>query len=370
MIDRLRPPKRVIGILGGARDFHAVDWFHAVRRDSKKDYIFITDLLESEGLKNLLVGEKSLKQLFIIDRILFERQSNLGHAWRNIIKLVVAPVQALLLLRIFKKHGCTIIHAHPMYYMMLCWMAHIPFMGTPQGAELLSRPNKSYAYRFFARRILRAAKYIVVDSRQMSEAAYRIGGVHAKVIQNGINVELINNSIGLGGGDRNVVLSLRGMEPIYRIEEIIAAAYAGAIERRSLTFVYPFFDENYSTHIKKIAHPGDHFLGRLDKMDLFRLMSQTILAISIPISDSSPRSVYEAIFCGCCVAVTFNPWIELLPSCMRSRVIVVDLLNKNWLFDAYNKAVDIIKTPFIASNEALDLFDENRSLLGVIEECY
>lgn len=367
---KMRPAKSVIGILGGARDFHAVDWFNAVRRDPQKDYIFITDLLESEGFSNLLVGEQNLVRLLIIDRLLFAKQSNLGHAWRNLIKLVAAPFQALLLRRLFKRHGLTIIHAHPMYYMMLCWMACLPFLGTPQGAELLSRPNKSSMYRFFARRILRAAKYIVVDSRQMSDAAFEISGVHAKVIQNGINVDLINSFKDFASGSKRGALSLRGMESLYRIDEIIASADAGALERIPLTFIYPFFDEKYLAYIEKLAHPEDRFLGRLEKTDLYKLLRDTTLVISIPINDSSPRSVYEAIFSGCCVAVTFNSWIELLPKCMRSRLIVVDLQNKNWLSDAHAQAVEIVKTPFTPSDDALDLFDENRSLLGVIESCY
>ena len=77
---------------------------------------------------------------------------------------------------------------------------------------------------------------------------------------------------------------------------------------------------------------SDKDLGRIEKkIDLYKILNSTILAISIPESDSSPRSVYEAIFCGCAIATTYNQWIKSLPKCMKNRIIIVDLDNQDWL---------------------------------------
>ena len=73
----------------------------------------------------------------------------------------------------------------------------------------------------------------------------------------------------------------------------------------------------------------------LIKIFLYQFLSEAVAVFSIPVSDSSPRSVYEAIFCGTCVITTYKQWIELLPRCMRSRVLIVDIEKKDW-FKKFN----------------------------------
>ena len=46
---------------------------------------------------------------------------------------------------------------------------------------------------------------------------------------------------------------------------------------------------------------------------------------------------------------------------MQSRIIVVDMKNKDWLKTAYDKALFIQKKDFKPSVKALDLFDQKRS---------
>ena len=99
-------------------------------------------------------------------------------------------------------------------------------------------------------------------------------------------------------------------------------------------------------------------------------MRKAKLAISIPISDSSPRSVYEAIFCGCIVAVTDGEWVSQLPACMASRVIAVDVQSKTWLQDAIDYCDSNINFHYVPSAQALDLFDQKRSMARFYKEIY
>lgn len=358
-----------IVILGGARDFHAMDWYRAVRRICpERDVIFVTDLFGGEGYQNLARPGERIEPLFIIDRLLCHTPSIFANYWRNFIKLIASPFQVIKLRRFIKSGGSKVVHAHPMYYMLLCWMSGIPYIGTPQGDEMLVRPNKSKIYKFFASRVLRAAKAIVVDSYQMKNAVKMISGVDAHVIQNGINVDEI-----MKFRKREIkrfrVTSIRGIEKLYRINQIVVSRNDTTPDVQ-LTLIYPFFDSQYLSVIRNLLNPQDKDIGRLDKERMYQLLHESLLVISIPSSDSSPRSVYEAIFSGCCVAVTSNPWIDLLPECMRVRVYVVDLENVNWLKNALEYAIVVTKQPFIPSEDALDLFDENRSIRKVIECLY
>ena len=74
---------------------------------------------------------------------------------------------------------------------------------------------------------------------------------------------------------------------------------------------------------------------------MYELLRNSIMVVSIPSSDSSPRSVYEAIFCGCVVCITYHPYYDVLPQCMKDRIIVVDLNNKSWFKNAFQKAKKI-----------------------------
>ena len=62
--------------------------------------------------------------------------------------------------------------------------------------------------------------------------------------------------------------------------------------------MYPSFDNTYLNEVKRYLKPFDKLLGKVEKAKLFSLMSNSIATISIPISDSSPKSVYESIFSG------------------------------------------------------------------------
>jgi len=359
---------QTIVILGGARDFHAMDWYRTVRRVCPtREVIFITDLFGGEGYTDLSKPGDKIYPLVVIDNFLFSGQSRYANIWRNLVKLALLPVQAIRLRRILEKYPHRIVHAHPMYYMALCLLARVEYIGTPQGGEILIRPLRSRIYRFFAEKVLKSARALIVDSQQMKDGIKSIAGVNADVFQNGINVdEIVRHRT---HNKRQRVVSIRGIEELYRIYEIVEIRNRITLST-PLTFIYPFADAAYLAGLRPLFGVHDQDLGRLQKDEMYGLLSESLLVISIPRSDSSPRSVYESIFAGACVAVTYNKWIDVLPPCMKLRVFVVDLADGQWLRQAISYAQKIVDTPFIASEEALELYDENRSIGKVIEKFY
>jgi len=114
----------------------------------------------------------------------------------------------------------------------------------------------------------------------------------------------------------------------------------------------------------------DENLGRLNKADMYELLSSSLLVISIPGSDSSPRSVYESIFLGACVAVTYNTWIDVLPKCMRERIFIVELDDINWFDKAMSYAVKVAKIPYNPSHEAVEMFDQSKTIKNAVDRLY
>lgn len=358
-----------IVILGGARDYHALDWYRTVKKlMPSTNVILLTDLIEGEGFDVIVNESDHVEKLFIIDKFLFKGQSRAGNIWRNIFKLFVLPIQIVYLKKYKREHPDSVFHAHPMYYMFLCWLSGIEFIGSPQGDEILIRPYRSKLYKYFAQKTLQAAKYVTVDSINMQKGIEQLSGVQALIYQYGIDVE---NLLQLKSMKRDKIASIRGMLPLYRIQEIIEARnHSKMLSQEPISFIYPYYDETYYMRMKKTLISNDKDLGRLDKDAMYQLLLQSFLVVSIPESDSSPRSVYESIFLGCCVAVTYNQWIESLPLCMKHRLFIVDLNDSTWLEQAVEFAKKCVLVPYTPSDEALEMFDQRRSIGKVIEKLY
>lgn len=351
--------------LCGARDFHAIDWYRSAEEQlNKENLCILTDLIAGEGFQKIVCEDDNVYSLIILDKILFRGQSNIGNLWRNILKLLVLPIQIILIKKFNKRNPNSIYHAHSMYYLWLAAGANIDFVGTPQGSDILVKPFKSKIYKTLSIWALRSAKYITVDSEKMRDKVFEISGVEAKIIQNGIDIKSIEEEKTFTSNKkliRNRLVSIRGFSPLYRIEELlITRSKKNNAKDFPISLIYPFHENEYKQKALKYLTTNDEDLGRVDRNQMYKLLFESKLVISIPSSDSSPRSVYESIFCGSAVAITHHSYYDTLPSCMKERIILVDLENENWLINAIKEANTIVSSKFVPSEKALDLFDQRR----------
>lgn len=352
--------------LCGARDFHAMDWYRSAKEILPRDEIIIvTDLIAGEGYKKIVTAEDNVYKLFILDNFLFKRQSSIGNKWRNFLKLIILPIQILLLKRFARKNRNCIYHAHSMYYLVLARAAGVNYIGTPQGSDILVKPLKSNLYKSFTKYGLNKAKSITVDSANMQKGVMDLVGREAVIIQNGIDIKTIESHLSIfrklnSVQKRTGILSIRGFTALYRIKDILLNRNNLGINEK-ITFIYPFYDTIYKSECIDLIKSDDVDLGRVDRNIMYQLMFSAKLVISIPISDSSPRSVYESIFCGAPVAITYNSYYDILPKCMKNRIIIVDINDNKWLEDAIQKAEIINMTEYIPSKEALLMFDQRES---------
>jgi hypothetical protein len=367
-VKKFQPMKKPICFVASARDYHAIDWYRSVKSLCSARRVFIaTDLIESEGVKRLVDERDEVFHLFDLDRWLLDRQSRFANIWRNAIKVLTVPLVAYRLNALGKKLD-SIFHAHSMYYIFLCWLARVDFIATPMGSDVLVRPENSKLYRLFTIHSLNAATEITVDSAALQKKIRELCGKDSHIIQNGID------SIGtrmhrVSYKKRFRMMSIRGMDSNYRIFELLQERNSADITAR-LDFIYPFVEEDYYKTVKKLLNADDFDYGRVSKEVMYQMFGESIAVFSIPISDSSPRSVYEAIFCGACVVVSDGMWVNSLPSCMRARVVVVDISVEYWFGNALRSAQQISSTPFMPSREALELFDEIEAMKMVCSKFY
>lgn len=358
--------------LGSSRCFHTMDWYNAALKISPQNPpVFITDLIEGEGYQKLLnENDMPFRKLFIIDSILYNGQSRFGNIWRNLVKLLFIPLQVLKLRLLLNEFNDPIIHAHTMYYAVLARLSGAKFIATAQGDELLVRPQNSSFYFNFAKFGLEKARYVIVDSSAMKDAAKSLYDIDAKIVQYGIDLKAIQSKFkdGLKSKAKSKFVSMRGIDSNYQNIEILKGRDLN--HGPSITFCYPFVEQGYFEEFKDHLRDGDEILGRLNRDQLHTLLNEAVLSFSIPKSDSSPRSVYEAIFCGSPVAATDLTWIETLPDSMRSRVIKVDIKDPNWFSKALQTAEDINETEFVPCQKALETFDQDLSMLIFYRDIY
>lgn len=353
-----------------SRDYHAMDWFHQVKEIAGSFPVSVaTDISSVTGdVDSLLHEGDNVVVLFDIEKFLFSKQSKFSDIWRNAIKLLFTPMQISRLRKLGKSSQGILFHAHSMYYIFICWLAGVKFIATPMGSDVLVRPFESRLYRYMTKKALRAASIITADSIRMQNVIRDLVDREAEVIQNGIDVRGISKYL-TSEVARNEISSIRGFYENYQIHKIMdARAYVN--EKHPITFIYPFHDENYRESIRKKMIKEDKDLGRLDKEGLYNLLAKSFLIISIPESDSSPRSVYEAIFCGCAIVVSYSPWVDSLPACMKMRIIVADLEDNLWLQKAIDRAEEIVAVPYVASKQALLEYDQYETMKTVCENIY
>lgn len=363
------PTQQTVLFLAGARDFHAMDKFRLL-----SDYLgpsrvtLVTDTFEGEGQSCLVQEHDAVAPLWLIDRLMPHALSTAGHLWRNLVKFVVLPIQVRRLRKIVAEINPGVIHAVPIYYMVLCWLTRVRYIGTPQAAEILERPLRSNVYRWFAKKSLRAADRVLVDSREMQDRVESMFGLRAVLVKNGFDT---GAALAAGASQRDAdhVLSVRGIAANYRLTDLIKAR--GRSSRRPpLIFAYPFFESPYLEQIRPMLLPSDRLLGSLNKQDLYQLLGTTKLVVSLPGQDSSPRSVYEAIFSGAAVALAPCGFLDELPACMRSRIFVVSDVEDDWLDDALAFADATVSQPYRPSSAAIEMCDQQVLLRKIVTEIY
>ena len=359
--------------LGSARCFHTVDWYESAQKIFGKEVPFVTDLIDGEGFPCLIDDPKVLQRLIVIDDFLPGSYGAIGHKIRNFLKFILAPIQVYRLRRFIGVSPEKLTFAHSTYYAFLGGLAGIRYVSTPQGSEVLLRIERSWLYRVMARIAHTRAILVTVDSMAMKLKLKELLDVDAEIVQNGVPVSKLllprkdSQKKELLSLDQKGILSIRGVAKNYQIQQLIQARDSSG-SKPNITLCCPFFHEEYKSKVlNSIDYNNDRFLGRLDREQFHETLRRFSIAISIPLSDSSPRSVYEAIFSGCIVIIRDCLYIHSLPICMRSRLVITDC-NGSWLDSCYQEALLRFKEPYLPSDEAMCLFDQSLSVQRVIDK--
>jgi len=224
-----------------------------------------------------------------------------------------------------------VVHAH--------WMCGYAALAAVAGAEPLvamawgSDVLRAGRLRTFASRIaLRRSRIAMADSQALLDRLVELGARRdATVLVNwGVDLDAfapvngarpaLRERLGLAPGP--VILSPRSLTPVYNPGTILAAfaLVAEAVPEAQLVLKHM---GSGPPPLASLAPTGRiHLVGHVPYERMAWYYQAADVCVSIPSSDSSPRSVWEAMACGCPVVISDLQWVHELITPERDAIAV------------------------------------------------
>jgi glycosyltransferase involved in cell wall biosynthesis len=199
-----------------------------------------------------------------------------------------------------------------------------PFVVTPWGSDLYLHPDRSATARWLAQYVMQKADLVTADSADLCHKAIDFGAPEAitHVIQWGVDLELfkpgkdlaqLRQSLQIENGP--VILSPRGLNPVYNIDTIIQSISRVKAEFPGVVYLLRKYNEDirYQREIEQLIQELKisqtiRWIGKIEPWqmvaDYYKLAD---IVVSVPSSDSTAVSVLEAMACGAPVIASDLP---------------------------------------------------------------
>jgi L-malate glycosyltransferase len=223
-----------------------------------------------------------------------------------------------------------VVHAHWLcgYAAFAALAGASPLVAMAWGSDVL----RADRLRTLAGRIaLHRSQVAMADSQALLDRLVELGAPReATVLVNwGVDLEAfapvngarpeLRRRLGLGTGP--VILSPRSLTPVYNPDTILAAFALVAEARPGAELVL----KHMGASSPVATAPGVRVIGHVPYEQMAAYYQAADVCVSIPSSDSSPRSVWEAMACGCPVVVSDLPWVrELIAPGADALVVPVE----------------------------------------------
>jgi glycosyltransferase involved in cell wall biosynthesis len=224
-----------------------------------------------------------------------------------------------------------VVHAHWMcgYAAFAALAGASPLVAMAWGSDVL----RAGGVRTLASRIaLRGSRVAMADSQALLERLVELGARReATVLVNwGVDLDAfapvngarpaLRERLGLAPGP--VILSPRALTSVYNSDTILAAfaTVAEAIPGAQLVLKHMGIGGERPGTLAATARV--HVVGHVPYERMAWYYQAADVCVSIPSSDSSPRSVWEAMACGCPAVISDLPWVRELIAPERDALVV------------------------------------------------
>ena len=224
-----------------------------------------------------------------------------------------------------------VVHAHwlPGYGFAAAAAAASPLALTAWGSDVYQAGR---FMRIADRLALRRADLVMGDSQDLLERCIAMGAEERKteVVQWGVDLTVFRPSEGgreaakraLGLGPGPLILSPRSLAPVYNIPAILDAFELIGARRPDAHLVLKHMGA-VRIDLPELPHPERvSVVGKIAYEEMALYYQAADVCISLPSSDSSPRSVWEAMGCGCPCVLSDLPWVEELVKPHRAALSI------------------------------------------------
>jgi glycosyltransferase involved in cell wall biosynthesis len=222
-----------------------------------------------------------------------------------------------------------IVHAHWVtgYGFLAALMRLRPLVAMAWGSDVYGATPRQ---RRQCRYVLRRADVAMTDSEDLMARLLALGAdpARAHVLNWGVDLAAFSRATDraairreLGLADARVVLSPRALTALYNPRVIVDAFERAATGLPDAQLVLKHIGTT-RPDIGRALPPGTRVVGHVPYAQMAEYYRAADVCVSIPNSDSSPRSVWEAMACGCACVVSDLPWVRELIEDGRHALVV------------------------------------------------
>lgn len=236
--------------------------------------------------------------------------------------------------RLLKELRPAVVHAHwfPGFGFFAALARARPLVAMAWGSDVY---RANFRQRLANRYVARRADLVMSDSAALLDRVRELGTPRDRtlLVNWGVDLETFSPPQGdrrglrerLGLGDGPVVLSPRSLAPVYNIPTILAAferlaerVPAAELVVKHMAVAHDELGElPDSQQVQLVGHVPYELMA-----DYYRAAD---VCVSIASSDSSPRSAWEALACGCPLILSDLPWVrELIEPDRHALVVPID----------------------------------------------
>lgn len=290
--------------LGGAKSWHTQKWLEYFIEAGHEVHLLSRD--SNANVKHNIVFHPKI-------RIHFVKEISKISGVRLFLTLPKAVRELRQLIYDIKPD---ILHAYGLRHYGL-WGAlsdYHPYIVTPIGSDAIVYARRNLVDKYLAKIIYRKCDVLIGASELLLQSAQELGMNKEKcfLIQNGVDRRMFNDKIDRDflrrklklDKNTNVVISPRGLESLYNID-IIVRAILDVLKTKPNThfvFFYAFGERHYNTLIQLVDELKVRnfvtFLNYIPYEEVPLTLASADVVVSIPSTDSSPRSVYESMAVG------------------------------------------------------------------------
>lgn len=339
--------------LASSADFH-VDLWVKYFKENNKVFLFSDsqNYLQDQRFQNV----KLIKSVGLFGQFLNKLNSKNKKLYQ-LNKLLSVKIFSSQIDEVVKKYKINIIHAHSLYFGYLNYFikSNIPRIFTPMGSDVIIHAQGNVIYKHMARKAFAGSEIVTNDSSILQKKGFLVGASRKEnyVIQNGVDSNIfypkknnLKRKYNLGNNDI-LLFSPRALEPLYNIDIVIKAIKNLTSKNFSIKCIFTYaFGNEYFDKLKKISKELNLennliWLGFKNYNEMAKLYNASDIVISIPNSDSSPKSVYEAMFCKKPVIVSDLEWSNEFFE-REKNIFKVNSISPDELT---NKILEIISNP-------------------------